>query len=241
MATPFTLVPNHDAEVMPAPLADADAKRLDDRIRRMATATGEHAAKLADLIAEAKRGQVHRALGFTSWPAYLADRLAPLSAALTGDVRREVVALMAGQGMSQRAIAAVTGASQSTVSRHLSGDSSESPDDADAGDGVPEPSPATVTGLDGKTYAKRRADPAVQPLNETFMRRWNASREAVVKLCKIADSDRFDPASLGEDADAIRSQIEAAISALNHVRARLEAHGVGEVTLTLPVPTAPPG
>ncbi|MBV5244454.1 hypothetical protein KUF57_13015 [Mycolicibacterium sp. PAM1] len=236
MATPFAVAadatpdtPNADPEVLPAPLAEADAKRLDKGIRLMATATRDNFAKLAELVDKAKHGQVHKVLGFASWTAYLADALGG-QLELSSDVRREVVALMAGEGMSERAIAAAVGVSQPTVHRDIGQViHAESPDDADAddaedadyGDHAP-----PVTGMDGKTYAKRKARRrAAQPLTATFRRRLEASRTAAIKLHTIAEADTFDPASLADDAEAIRSKIDAAISALTEVRARLESVG----------------
>ncbi|OBF93054.1 hypothetical protein A5773_20110 [Mycobacterium sp. 852014-52450_SCH5900713] len=231
MASPFAVaadaapdMPDSDAEVLPAPLAAADAKRLDMKLRLMAGTTRENFAKLAELVDQAKHGQVHLALGFVSWTAYLADAVGG-QLELTSDARREVVALMAGEGMSLRAIATATGVSKDTVHRDLGQVSHrETPDDAEDSDDDSEAEPAPpVTGLDGKTYAKRKDRHAAQPLTATFRRRLEASRVAVIKLHKTAEADTFDPASLADDAEAIRSKIDAVISALTEVRAQLES------------------
>lgn len=212
--------PDTDAEVLSAPLAEADARELDTKIRLMAGQLVSDWAKLRTLVEQAQTGQIHAALGYPSWTAYVADVGGQLK--VTRDIRPEVVELLASAGMSQRAIAAVTGVSQATVSRDLSGDSDESPDADNNRD--PAPAPPT-TGMDGKTYPKRKVSHAAQPLTATFRRRLEASRAAVIKLHRIAEADTFDPTSLAEDAEAIRMKIDAAISALTEVRARLESVG----------------
>jgi hypothetical protein len=99
-----------------APLDHGAAERLDKRIRLMADTLRDNIAKITDLIEEAQNGQIHIALGFSSWTAYLADALGG-RLELDTDSRREVVALMSGAGMSQRAIAQAVGVNQATVSR----------------------------------------------------------------------------------------------------------------------------
>jgi hypothetical protein len=101
-----------------APLDPGSSERLDRRIRLMADTIRDNIAKLTGLIEEAKQGQIHVALGFASWTAYLADALGG-RLELDTDSRREVVALMSGEGMSQRAIAQAVGVSQKTVDRDL--------------------------------------------------------------------------------------------------------------------------
>ena len=136
-----------------APLDVAAATRLDKRIRLMASTVRENLAKIAELVDEAKAGQVHVALGFASWTAYLSDALGG-QLELGTDDRRAVVELLAGEGMSQRGIAAAVGVSQKTVDRDLDQVSHrDSPD-------------PVVTGLDGKTYPKKpssKKKPVPQP------------------------------------------------------------------------------
>jgi hypothetical protein len=131
-----------------APLDVAAATRLDKRIRLMAATVRENLIKIADLVEEAKAGQVHVALGFASWTAYLADALGG-QLELGTDDRRAVVELLAGEGMSNRAIATAVGVTEGTVRN-----------DKVRSDCAPEP----VTGLDGKTYAKKpKKKPVPQP------------------------------------------------------------------------------
>jgi hypothetical protein len=159
-----------DAEIV-APLDLAAAKRLDSRIRRMAEATAGNLVTLADLIAEAKQGQIHLALGFRSWTAYLADALGKLQMVLTAESRRELVGRLADEGMSERAISTAVGVSQPTVHRDVVASRpaqvihDESPDGVDQGSiATSKPSQATVvTGVDGKNYRKPSRPPSGQP------------------------------------------------------------------------------
>lgn len=129
------------------PLDVAAATRLDKRIRLMAATVRDNLTKIADLVAEAKSGQLHIALGFSSWTAYLADAIGS-QIELSTDSRRAVVELLAGEGMSNRAIATAVGVTEGTVRN-----------DKVRSDYAPEP----VTGLDGKTYkksgTKKKPDP----------------------------------------------------------------------------------
>jgi len=132
-----------EAEIVeaPAPLSEGKAKVLDKRIRQASARVIDNTATLLNLLDEAAVGQIHVALGFPSWTAWVKDAVQISPADDTE--RKSLVQLMNGKGMSQRAIADVVGVNQATVSRDLS----EAPADADA-------SPDTE-GLDGKTYTKK--------------------------------------------------------------------------------------
>jgi hypothetical protein len=122
------------------PLSETEAKRLDKKIRLIFGNISDELDKLAALIAEAKTGSIHVVLGHKSWTAYLA------SVAEIGwkdrDDRRKIVALLSGEGMSQRTIGAVVGVSQKTVDRDL--------DEVSHDDSVD----AEVISLDGKRRPK---------------------------------------------------------------------------------------
>jgi hypothetical protein len=137
-----------DAEIVT--LTKTDAKKLDQRIRRMADATCGNLLKLDELLAEAKAGEIHVALGYKSWTCYVADALGGRPE-MTASARKKIVTLLAGEGMSQRGIARATGASKTTVKRDLDNQVVHN-GPADAG----EPAPTTVTGLDNKQHPKRK-------------------------------------------------------------------------------------
>jgi len=149
-ATPFEVSPEVDGEVV-APISEAEAMRLDKRIRLMVGQFGSNLTKLRALLELARAGQAHTALGYASWTAYVADVGSQLQ--ITPEMRPDVVGLLASAGMSTRAIAEVTGVSQSTIWREQTGDSFGSTDSGQAAN-ADEQLPL-VTGLDGKTYARR--------------------------------------------------------------------------------------
>lgn len=101
----------------PVPIEASDAESLDKKLRAQARATVDGIERLKEIIAKAKAGQIHVALGFKSWPDYIADVVSKEmpNVARSVEQRRTVVEILAGEGMSQRAIADAVGASQSTV------------------------------------------------------------------------------------------------------------------------------
>lgn len=193
------------------PLDRPGAEKLDGRIRRLATQAGEQLVQVGRLLDAAKAGRIHEALGFKSWPAYVADALGG-QLQLSGDVRQVVVGMLSGEGMSVRAIADATGVSKSTVARDIdqvshngtpgcpsrklaerrawfAEEQSQTGEAAATNTGTPTP---TTTGLDGKTYTKPK--PAARrraPLTEAF---GDARRKLELdarRLARLADDDRF--------------------------------------------------
>ncbi|CAN1494768.1 hypothetical protein MCEMAEM6B_02223 [Mycobacteriaceae bacterium] len=169
----------------------AAATRLDKRIRLMAATVRDNLTKIADLVAEAKSGQLHIALGFSSWTAYLADAIGS-QIELSTDSRRAVVELLAGEGMSNRAIATAVGVTEGTVRN-----------DKVRSDYAPEP----VTGLDGKTYknpgsaSNPPSESESNPPSKQRPRRplpdaWSAAVQdlarVVERLDRLAVDDRFE-------------------------------------------------
>lgn len=169
------------------------AERLDRRIRLMVTTISANLAKITELIEEAKTGQIHIALGFQSWPAYLADALGG-RLELDTDSRREVVALMSGAGMSNRAIAQAVGVTEGTirndkVRNHYAPDEPVEVVEAEV---VEEP--VRVTGLDGKTYNRTTAPATTQrrpPLPDLFPRPVDNLRRVTAQIEKLCEDDRF--------------------------------------------------
>jgi hypothetical protein len=95
----------------------AEGEKLNKRIRTLAHSIDGSWKKLKDLIIQAKAREIHTDLGFKLWPDYIADvtRTEMPNIARSVEQRRQVVALLAGEGMSQRTIADAVGVSQSTV------------------------------------------------------------------------------------------------------------------------------
>lgn len=174
----------------PTAIVDFTAEKLDKRIRRLAGSFDHTWHSLEKLIAEAKARKIHTALGFTSWPDYIADvaRREMPNVSRSVEQRRQVVALMTGEGMSQRSIAAAVGVNHATISRDQAAidagqvlhDATPEPGNTDAtgtvvGDDrqatlgeLTEENRAVVTGRDGKTYPRQKlkgkpAEPVVEP------------------------------------------------------------------------------
>jgi hypothetical protein len=148
-----TLEDAADIGVQATPLDEADARRLTQRIHLVLSSVADQLDKLADLVAKAKAGDAHIAMGYRSWPAYVAGEFADLGVRLNRDDRRELVASLATMGMSTRAIAQVVGMSQATVNRDRPRESDDSP-------------AREVTGMDGKVYEVHRREPTPEVLDQ---------------------------------------------------------------------------
>lgn len=193
-----------------------EARRLTERIRLTAHSARESIEKLHALVDEAKVGNAHLALGYSSWTAYLSDVMGEEPLRLARDQRQELVGFLAGEGMSTRAIAPIVGASFKTVARDLEeGVSDDTPEPADEFDGSDwiepdpqeeareavarafaqkdEPTPAKVTGLDGKSYTKPSAPkaPNRRALPDQARDAGQELRKATERLERLMADDRF--------------------------------------------------
>jgi hypothetical protein len=65
-------IPVVHAEVVD-PICSADAERLDKRIRLLVQTIADNRTKLYELVGRAKHGEIHKALGYLSWTADVAD------------------------------------------------------------------------------------------------------------------------------------------------------------------------
>ena len=150
-----------------APLPKAKAEALDKKIATAVGTIGNSMEKLFALVTEAKEGKIHVALGFPSWTAYFADRVAaPMNA--IGE-RKEVAAMLHDEGMSNRAIGAVLGVSHATASNDVKAAKAEREKKAAAeGKTVVAPKPGKTVGKDGKTYTRKPVakKPVAQPKPE---------------------------------------------------------------------------
>lgn len=115
----MTTVVNTETGEITETLSEDGARRLTERIRIAATNYTEAKAKVLQLVDEAKAGSAHVVLGYKSWTAYLSDVLSDEPLRLARDDRRELVAHLADEGMSRRAIAPIVGVSDGTVQRDL--------------------------------------------------------------------------------------------------------------------------
>lgn len=184
-------------------MAVGDAERLDKRIRLMAGTLRDNSYKIAALVEEAKKGQIHIALGFVSWTAYLADAIGG-QLNLDTEARRSVVELMSCHGASQRAIAMAVGVSQKTVSRDLEVSHNDSPGPAGGRHEGGHAAQSRVTGLDGKTYSppRTRRKPPRRALADEAQTLSSELGKLNGKLQKLLDDDRFE-----RNRDAIANQL----------------------------------
>ncbi|OBH54325.1 hypothetical protein [Mycobacterium sp. E2479] len=187
------------------PLTEAEAKALDEKIRVAGKEFADTWFELLTLLEQAEQGQIHVALGFRSWPEYLAEavRIAPVDK----NERKWMAALMSGEGMSQRAIAAVLDVDQKTVSNDLRS--------------VEENSSTDTVGRDGKTYKREPKDtPRRRPLTDAWRDAVCKLTHAVDRLSRISEDDRF-TGSRGKLM--YRSDLQRAIDTLQKVADELYA------------------
>jgi hypothetical protein len=136
-------------------LSPRDAVKLDKEIRSTVAAVWDNLTRLGDLVHQAINGQAHIALGYKTAQAYLKDVLAgqpKLGSQKDRERRDQVIALLRGQGMSQREIADILGISHMTVNRS-------------GGTNVPPAQPDIIVGKDGKSYPAQRR-PALTPADD---------------------------------------------------------------------------
>jgi hypothetical protein len=187
-----------DAEVVD-PIGRADAQRLDKRIRLLVGTINDNLAKLYELVEQAKAGEIHKALGYPSWTAYVAD-VFTVQVRLDRGQRRELVGYLSGEGMSQRAIADVIGVDQKTVSNdlRLPGEENSSPE--------PEPIDASDFFDDDQEAADCSAmadvsDHEFESVLRDARAQGDLSRENVVRLSRELTDDK---AVTGRDGKTYR-------------------------------------
>lgn len=144
----MSLVDTTTGEV--AVMSEHDARELIDSLRS--------AVEIAERqIIRAWQGRAWLALGYESWDEMIAHEFHSQYIKIAPDDRRAKAIEMARVGMSTRATAAALGVSHQTIANDLAGVKDLTPDDRD------EPEPASVTGLDGKSYPKPAPKPELTP------------------------------------------------------------------------------
>lgn len=134
-------------EIETVPITAEEARILTDAIKSALVATW-------NLREQAYKSRVWVPLGYSSWEDYCNEEFSTI--AIPRTERQSVISAMRSAGMSTRAIAAATGLGLGTVHRELSG--------------VPNGTPETVVGVDGKTYGgsppQPRTDLSLDQLTE---------------------------------------------------------------------------
>lgn len=135
------------------------AERLVQEIRVMDAELWE---KMMDLY----EGRAWIALGYSSWGELCDTEFKANNFRIPREDRREIVMSMRERGMSTRAIASATGISRRTLIR----------DRQSGGDNVTTSEPATVTGMDGKTYTRQeRLEPSAEAHETTHRQEENSA------------------------------------------------------------------
>lgn len=157
------------SEAAVATMTEQEAQKLTERIRVTAVNYADARQKLQELVSEAKKGNAHIALGYSSWTAYLSEVLGEEPMRLARGERQEMVQLLSSEGMTSRAIAPIVGASDRQVRYDVAGGKNCPPEPAEPALSD-EPgqvskltgadSAATVTGMDGKTYTRPEPKPS---------------------------------------------------------------------------------
>jgi hypothetical protein len=219
---PLDRIGSHDAAPTTSQYTGDSAARLDKRIRLLVGTITDNWTKLVNLVEEAQRGEIHKALGFRSWTAYVAD-VFTVPARLDRPQRQQLVAYLSGEGMSQRAIADVVAVDQKTVSNDLRArEENSSPEaervftDDDVEDWVKGRS-TPVIGLDGKTYQPKPPKPYPStpapgtqpepskprrgPITDSYGRAVYDLKKIVERLGRLTTDDRF-----GRNRNELRRQ-----------------------------------
>lgn len=132
---------------MTEPLTEAQARELTEQIVVSISFSWETVIALYQ-----RRGWA--ALGYPNWDEFCGSEFGNSRLRVPREERQDVVASLREAGLSQRAIASVTGVDQKTVSNDLRGREENSSPDSE-----PEP----VIGTDGKTYKQKPRQPTEEP------------------------------------------------------------------------------
>lgn len=181
-----TTAPESITTVMPVDRA----RHLTERIRLVARTYAEAKDKLVRLVAEAKDGNVHVALGYGSWTAYLSEVLGEEPLRLARDDRQDLVGILRSEGMSTRAIAPIVGVGKSTIDRDL----------ATVPNGAVEPGTVitgTVVSLDGRQRPAFQPTPAPDrkprrtPIGDSYRNQSLDLAKRVRGIEKLSEDDRW--------------------------------------------------
>lgn len=202
------------------------AERRAERIRLTATSFMEARDKMSSLLAEAQREGDHETMGYRSWTEYIAALFSdtPLMR-LSRDERKVIVADLAEQGMSSRAIAPVVGASVATVKRDV----------AAPGSNEPPAEPRQITGRDGKTYTRPAPEPVTVDHDTGEITQTKPNRKPITdtardigldlnaltdRINRLMSDDRFDR-NRDDIAARLRHHIATATATLNTLDSKI--------------------
>lgn len=149
--------------------------------------------ELATLVQEAWDSGDHRTLGYETWQSYTVGEFGHGETAIKA--RQVIVAMLRGTGLSQRAIAAQTGASVGTVHNDLADLTAEPPEGDPAtvnrySTVQPVEQPDTVTGLDGRVRPATRGGMDGDERRARRRARNESMREIVAEAGRLHEQNR---------------------------------------------------
>lgn len=202
-----------DAELAPA--TNKRAKQMDALVQAAKAAVAQALDKWAMRVAEAYQEQIHLGLGYASWDDYAYERCRIDFG--NPQERQRAVGMLAGEGLSTRAIGSVTGTSEKTVRNDQQSQVRN--------DSAPEGPPTTI-GRDGKTYPKKKKEKPEPPppkmerntINrdvKNYVRDIDSLTRQMTNIVKLVGllrttNERFSVEHDGQVADAALRLIEAA-------------------------------
>ncbi|SIR98475.1 hypothetical protein [Williamsia sterculiae] len=210
-----------DAAVTVVPVDERQADRIITRIELSVNTAATNLQKTFGYLDEAYRGDVWRTKGYQSWPAFVVEKLAPITEVMSKAQRRELVPhLSVDAHLSVRTIASVTNTPRETVRRLVKAG------DSKVGHLESGSAPQTVGGADGKTYTRPTPVPEPQPEPEPEPRKarqapWPRSAGRAIyglERSAITVSNLFkDSARLARNRDAVSCEWNRLVAVRNQI------------------------
>lgn len=209
-------------QAITASMSHAEAERLTERLRIAVVNYADARQKVQALIERAQAGRAWEVLGFLSWTAYVSEVLGEQPMRLPREERREMIAMLSSTGMSTRAIAPVVGTTRETVRRDIAAatDTNVSVEPATNTSGPTYEE--SVTGLNGKTYARPIRTPKAPNYLGEYRDAVISLNNAVHRLLRTHEDKRM-ARNAQKVATVNRSDLLRAIDALQRAVADLDA------------------
>lgn len=205
-------------EIVKPELSKAEARKLTNQIKKDLNAGADTAEKMnavmeeaADLMAEAFAKKVWLSLEHASWEDYVASELGEVRVRLERSMRQSLVYRMAQKELSTRAVAAIIGVDQKTVSNDLRQVRREKGEDA----------PTAVKNRKGQTQKTPKRTPKAKPVAERFTAIIEKLDGPVGDLVSLTVEDGFE-AEAGAVAKAHRRDVARLIDSLTGVLNRMQ-------------------
>ncbi len=183
------------------------AEAITESIRASATRVLDALAEVERDVRRAYDGRAWRVLGYDSWESYCAAEFTGVRLWSSVEERHDRTMKLREAGLSQRAIAAVLGIDQATVSRDLSSDAHASVD-------------VELTGLDGRVRPPRRIEDAqllarrleVLRLRDSGMSQQDVAARLRVSQATVSTDEKFIGEVLGELSEEEAGRIDQLVA-----------------------------